>query len=127
MPELNLLGGWVSMLAGVLSGSAIGLSFHRENWLGGYSSLRRRMVRLGHIAFFGIGFLNILFGLTSNTVALPALNLSIASYGLLAANVAMPATCFLTAWREPMRHLFPIPVIAVAVAVVSMLVGWGQS
>jgi hypothetical protein len=126
MADLNLLVGWISMLAGVLSGSAIGLYFHRENWLGGYSSLRRRMVRLGHIAFFGIGFLNILFGLTSQTVPLPALNLSIASYGLIGANIAMPATCFLTAWREPMRHLFPIPVIAVTVAVVSLLAGWRQ-
>ena len=126
MTDLNLLVGWISMLAGVLSGSAIGLHFHQETWLGGYSSLRRRMVRLGHIAFFGIGFLNILFGLTSQAVPLPALNLSIASYGLLGANIAMPATCFLTAWREPMRRLFPIPVIAVAVAVVSMLAGWRQ-
>jgi hypothetical protein len=124
--DLNLLVGWISTLAGVLSGSAIGLYFHQETWLGGYSSFRRRMVRLGHIAFFGLGFLNILFGLTSQAVPLPALNLSIASYGLLGANIAMPATCFLTAWREPMRHLFPIPVIAVAVAVVSMLAGWRQ-
>jgi hypothetical protein len=126
MTDRNILVGWISILAGVLSGSAIGLYFHREHWLGGYSSLRRRMVRLGHISFFGIGFLNILFALTWQAVRLPALNLRIASYGLLVANIAMPAICFLTAWREPMRHLFPIPVIAVAVAVVSMLAGWGQ-
>ncbi|MGE0359294.1 MAG: hypothetical protein AB7H93_00880 [Vicinamibacterales bacterium] len=125
MRDPNLLAGWISMLAGVLSGAAIGLFFHREHWLGGYGSLPRRMVRLGHISFFGIGFLNILFALTVASAPLPAPHLTVASYGLLGANLAMPATCFLTAWRAPMRHLFPVPVTAVAVAIASMLLGWG--
>jgi hypothetical protein len=53
----NLLVGWVAMLAGVLSGAAIGLFFHQEEWLGGYGAYRRRMTRLGHISLFGLGFL----------------------------------------------------------------------
>lgn len=127
MSDLNLLGGWVSMLGGVLSGSVIGLFFHHDAWMGGYDSLRRRMVRLGHISFFGIGFLNILFGLTVASVPLPASHLFIASWGLIVANLAMPATCFLTAWRPLMRHLFPIPVAAAFVAIVSLILGWRQS
>jgi len=35
----------------------------------------------------------------------------------------MPACCFLAAWRKPLRHLFPIPVLAVAVGVLSILIG----
>ena len=40
------------MLAGVLSGMAMGLFFHQDGWLGGYGSFRRRLLRLGHIAFY---------------------------------------------------------------------------
>ena len=59
----NLVVGWAGMLGGVLTGAAIGLFFEREEWMGGYASFPRRLARLGHIAFFGLGFLNILFGL----------------------------------------------------------------
>ena len=50
----------------------LGLFFHRENWLGGYASLKRRMYRLGHISFFGLGAVNLLFWLTVKS--LPALS-----------------------------------------------------
>ena len=33
---------------GVVSGATIGLFFHREAFLGGYDTWRRRLVRLGH-------------------------------------------------------------------------------
>jgi hypothetical protein len=55
----NLLVGWVGMLGGVISGTLIGLFFKREDWMGGYGWFRRRLTRLGHISFFGLGFLNI--------------------------------------------------------------------
>ncbi len=54
LARFNLIAGWTSMIAGAVSGAAIGLFFHREEWMGGYASLRRRMIRLGHIAFFGL-------------------------------------------------------------------------
>ena len=47
--------GWLGMLLGVLSGAIIGLFFHREDWMGGYGSYRRRLTRLGHISFFWAG------------------------------------------------------------------------
>ena len=31
--------------------------------MGGYGSFRRRLTRLGHIAFFGLGFVNLFYGL----------------------------------------------------------------
>ena len=121
---LNLLAGWVGMLGGVASGAVIGLFFHREDWMGGYSSLRRRMTRLGHISFFGLGFLNLAFAFTVQIVALPALPLMAASWALVIGAVTMPVCCFLTAWRKPFRHLFPIPVAGVLTGVVSLLIGW---
>ena len=43
---------------------------------------------------------------------------------LLVAVIAMPTCCFLAAWRKPLRHLFPIPVIAVLAGVIPIIVGW---
>ena len=122
--SLNILVGWVAMLSGALSGAVLGLFFDREGWAGGYGSFRRRLRRLGHISFFGIGFLNLLFGLTLTAVALPPTHSLIASAGFLVAVIAMPACCFLTAWKKPLRHLFPIPVLAVLAGIIPVLLGW---
>ena len=123
----NLLAGWLGMLGGVASGAVIGLFFHREDWMGGYTSFRRRMTRLGHISFFGLGFLNMMFALTASMVALPPLALRLASLGLILGAVTMPVCCFLSAWRKPLRHLFPIPVAGLSVGIVALLAGWGAS
>jgi hypothetical protein len=123
MPALNLMGGWLGMLAGVLSGAAIGLFFHREDWMGGYQSYRRRLTRLGHISFFGLGFLNLLFAATSRDLLLSGRWLTIASWALILGAITMPLCCFLSAWRKPWRHLFPIPVLSVTTGLVSILLG----
>lgn len=127
MPVLNLVGGWVGMLAGVLSGAVVGLFFHREDWMGGYGSYRRRLTRLGHISFFGLGFLNLLFALSAPPLNLAGRSLEVASVSLMVAAIAMPICCFLSAWKKPFRHLFPIPVVAAAVGIVAVLLGWRQS
>jgi hypothetical protein len=121
---INLIGGWLGMLAGVLSGGIIGLFFYRDEWMGGYGSWRRRLTRLGHISFFGLGFLNLMFAATAGQLLLRGPFLVVASVGLLAGAITMPICCFLSAWRKPMRHLFPIPVIAVTVGIVAILAGW---
>ncbi len=122
--SLNLLTGWLGMLGGVISGSIIGLFFHQEGWMGGYSSFRRRMTRLGHLSFWGLGFMNIMFALSVRAVEVPIINAQVASVGFILGAVTMPLCCFLTAWRESFRHLFPLPVICVLVGVVSLLIGW---
>ena len=110
---MNLLAGWTSLLLGFVSGAVPGLYFWREEWLGGYSSWRRRMVRLAHIAFFGLGFINLFFALTVAQTGLSTATgpLHAASWLLLTGNVAMPAVCYLSSWRLPFRHLFFIPVL----------------
>ncbi|UWZ81847.1 hypothetical protein [Occallatibacter riparius] len=124
MPVTNLIGGWVGMLAGVLSGAVIGLLFHRDDWMGGYGSYRRRLTRLGHISFFGLGFLNLLFAATAIQLNLSGNWLATASWGLMAGAITMPVCCFLSAWRKPLRHLFPIPVLSVTAGILSILMGW---
>jgi len=122
--RFNLLVGWTSMVAGATSGAAIGLFFHNESWMGGYGSFRRRMVRLGHIAFFGLGIVNVLFALSLAAIPVPPSYGRFASSGFAVAVVTMPACCFLTAWREGFRHCFPIPVLAVLCGLGGLLGGW---
>lgn len=122
--DTNLLAGWVGMLGGVLSGMTMGLFFHQDGWLGGYGSFRRRLLRLGHIAFFGLGFLNLLFAFSVALVPIAATLTRVASTSLILGAITMPLCCFLTAWRAPFRHLFPVPVVSVLVGVVSLLLGW---
>jgi hypothetical protein len=113
LAAVNLLAGWTSVLLGFAAGAVPGLYFWREEWLGGYGSWRRRMVRLAHISFFGLGFINIFFALTVWQLGLSGGTgpLHWASWLLVAGNCAMPAVCYLAAWRLPFRQLFFIPVI----------------
>ena len=60
----NWFAGWSLILAGFLAGAVIGLGFHRDEYLGGDSSFRRRMVRLGHIALAALGIINLAFALS---------------------------------------------------------------
>ena len=120
----NLLLGWISMIAGALSGAAMGLFFHQDAWLGGYSSFRRRMVRLGHIAFFGLGIINVLFALTLAVMHVAPSFARVASIGLAVAVVTMPLCCFLTAWRPAFRFSFPVPVAGVLAGIVGLIAGW---
>ena len=121
--QLHILIGWGSVVMGAVSGALMGLFFHRDNWAGGYASFPRRMMRLGHIAFFGLGFLNLMFGLTTQAIALPDAYLDIASAGFMAGTLAMPLCCFLAAWWKPFRHLFPIPVMGVMTGIVPIILG----
>lgn len=113
----NLTFAWCWFLAGVLSGAVVGLWFHRDEWLGGYNSWRRRMLRLGHIAFFGTGLLNLCFSLTVVSVDLQGPLVDWASIALIVGAVAMPTVCFLSAWRKPLRHLFFVPVLSLLAGV----------
>jgi len=112
-PNLNLLMAWTWILAGFSSGALLGLKFARNDWLGGYSSFRRRMYRLGHISFFGLGFVNLVFWLTARTLAAPPdVLLNIASLAFVTGAVAMPVCCLLMAHQPDARPhtLFAVPV-----------------
>jgi hypothetical protein len=119
--------GWAAVLLGAASGAVIGLFFHQDTWAGGYDSFRRRMLRLGHVSFMGIGFLNFFFALTLSLITLPEVHIRISSVAFLIAVIAMPACCFLSAWKKPLRQLFPIPVVAVLTGIFPIMLGWAAS
>ena len=116
-----LAAGWTGFLGGVVSGAVIGLCFHREDWMGGYGSHRRRLTRLGHISFFGLGFVNFAFALTQFAAPLPETPARVAAGALLVGAVTMPLCCFLCAWRKPFRHGFFVPVGGVLTGVLVTL------
>ena len=118
--DINLQMAWLAILIGLLTGAGIGLFFHREDWLGGYGSWRRRMIRLGHISFFGTGFLNLAFALSVRHLGLEHVPTA-ASMGFVLGALTMPTVCFLSAWRAPFRHFFFIPVASLIVAAADFL------
>ncbi len=120
MNSMNMTVGWLGFAAGALSGALIGLRFHGEQWLGGYGSFRRRLLRLGHIACFGVGFLNVLFALSAAHEGAGAA-LYWGGLALAGAQVAMPLVCFLSAWRPSFRHFFGVPVLLLGTGVCAMI------
>jgi hypothetical protein len=119
---LNWYVGWALILCAFVTGGTLGLFFDRDEFLGGYASFRRRLIRLGHIALAALGMLNVLYGLSPwPAESLP--EASTASLCFVTGGVTMPAVCFLTGWRRGFRHLFFIPVTALLLAVVLTLRG----
>lgn len=115
---------WSWILVGMIAGAAIGMFFHRHDWLGGFDAWPRRMVRLGHIAFLGTGLLNLAFAFSIPVIApdgAASSRLELAGVFFVIGAVAMPSICFLSAWRKPMRHLFFIPAGSLITAVVLLL------
>lgn len=107
---MNLYAAWVAFLLGGLAGAVTGLYFHGEIWLGGYGSWRRRMIRLGHIAFFGLGLINLSFALTVAVFHLDS-GTALPSVLLIIGAATMPSVCYLSAFRSSFRHLFFIPAV----------------
>jgi hypothetical protein len=112
--------GWLLVLAGFVSGAMLGLGFHRADFLGGYASLRRRLVRLGHIACVALGVLNVLHALAP-WPAPGSVAAQVAGAGLALGGVAMPLVCFLAAWRPSLRHLFALPVASLVAALLAIV------
>lgn len=119
MCDLNVVVAWSGFLLGVLSGAVFGLRFANDQWMGGYGSWSRRMVRLGHIAFFGVGLLNLAYAATVGPLRWRGS--AATSIALAAANALMPAVCFLSAWKKPLRAFFVVPVGLILFATVGVL------
>ena len=109
--HVNLVMAWIWILLGFLSGSVLGLFFARENWLGGYASFKRRLYRLAHISFFGLGLANLAFYFTAQT-GIPASGLEAASWLFVAGAITMPICCVVMAHFPKALLLFGVPVLS---------------
>jgi len=108
----NLTLAWLWILLGFVTGMVLGLFFARENWLGGYGSFKRRMYRLAHISFFGLGAVNLLFWLTAQHFPLAGSSANFASGAFMIGAITMPVCCVLTAHFEKAHLIFAVPVVS---------------
>ena len=108
--HLNLLFAWLGILLGFVSGMALGLFFQREDWLGGYGSFKRRLYRLGHISFFGLGAVNLMFYLTVQPFEIDAL-ITTAGWFFVFGAISMPICCAIMAHFPRAKMLFAVPVL----------------
>jgi len=110
--HLNLVIAWLWILLGFVSGMVLGLFFHRENWLGGYASFKRRLYRLAHISFFGLGVVNLLFCLTVQNFSLAGPLVHFASLAFITGAIAMPVCCVVMAHFPKAHLIFAVPVVS---------------
>jgi hypothetical protein len=110
--HLNLVIAWLWILLGFVSGMVLGLFFHRENWLGGYASFKRRLYRLAHISFFGLGVVNLLFCLTVQNFSLTGPLVHFASLAFITGAIAMPVCCVVMAHFPKAHMIFAVPVVS---------------
>lgn len=119
MQTLHVNVAWIGIFLGFIAGAAMGLFFHNDSWLGGYSSWSRRMARLAHISFFGIAFINLAYALT--LAVYNSLTSPYASTLFILGAITMPLVCFLSAYKKKFRHLFFIPVLSLVIGTLFIL------
>lgn len=113
---MNETFGWISVLGGLGMGLYMGLKFQREEWLGGYSSFSRRMVRLAHVALVALGILNIQFAQSLPRLELSASAATAASWAFISGAILMPACCLWMAARRRHFEIFAAPIACLAAA-----------
>ena len=119
----NRVVGWASLAAGVGVGLVMGLwSFdgplQTPAWIGEYTDTSRRLVRLGHIAFLGLGFIDILIERELVRSSLGRAGRAIASWSMVIGNVLLPIALFGAAAYRPLKYFMAIPATSVFLALV---------
>ena len=122
----NRIVGFTSLAVGAGSGLIMGLwSFDGPvtvpGWLGEYGDTSRRLFRLGHIAFFGLGILNLL--LAQELVRRSSVGRleRAASLAMNFGNVFLPTTLWAAAILHPLKYLMPLPATSVLLAMLLMV------
>lgn len=113
--QLNLFIGWLWLWLGFIAGLVLGLRFHRENWLGGYTSFKRRMYRLAHISLFGLGAVNLFFWLTVKMLPASGPLCAVASWAFVVGAITMPIGCVVMAHWPKLHLIFSVPVVSLLV------------
>ncbi len=124
----NRIVGWGSLATGALTGLILGLwSFDgpmpTPGWLGAYGDTARRLARLGHIAFFGLGFINLLMARELPHVGLHERTKRMASAAMNFGNVFLPLTLFAAAAYQPLKYFMSVPATSVLLALVITFLG----
>jgi hypothetical protein len=123
--EWNRRIGWVCTCLGAVSGLILGLwsfdgPFAVPQWLGAYDDTGRRLARLGHIAFFGLGILNLLVAGELRRQVRRSWVRRTASWAMNFGNVFLPLTLFAAAAYRPFKYTMSAPALAVFLALLLM-------
>src|SRR3989338_2673297 len=115
----NIKFGWLWILLGIVSGALLGtFAFNGPIQLSpelmDYSSLPRRMLRLAHISFIGLGFLNWMYGVTVKILQIRLKKWE--STPFIFGAVTMPLFLIVSAFYEPFKYSLVIPAAALLVA-----------
>ena len=74
-----------------------------------YGDTSRRLLRLGHIGFFGIGYLNLLLAWDLPSLGLGQRAKQVAARCMNFANLFLPLTLMAAAAYQPFKYLLPVP------------------
>ena len=119
---------WIGFCLGAASGMIMGLwafdgPVPPPPGFVDYADTSRRLLRLGHIAFFGIGYLNLLLAWELPSLELGRAAKQVAARCMNFANIFLPLTLMAAAAYPPLKYLLPVPATS-AVAALS-LAAWG--
>lgn len=122
-PERNRAIGFSSLLVGVLSGMILGLwSFGGPlpvpEVIGTYDALARRFLRLGHIAFFGLGIINLAIAGHSRSLGFTRTRQNWALTLMNLGNLGLPPLLVAAAFVPGLLYLMPFPVACVLAALI---------
>ncbi len=121
MGDLNRIVAWTGMAFGAVLGLIMGLwSFDGPvappNFIGDYTDTPRRRLRLGHIACFGIGILNLLLVRElPNSGGSPRVARH-AAQAMNFGNIFLPLVLLIAAVYAPAKYLLPVPALSVFAA-----------
>ena len=121
--EANVIFGWAWMCFGFILGMTLGIWAEGKEWLGGYTSVTRRYLRLGHVAFIALSIINILYGKELALVDLGDGIKNIGSYLMIFGAVGVPITCVSAAFIRKTKYFLPLPASALLVGTIILVIG----
>ena len=121
--QINIIFGWAWMCLGFIFGMTLGMWAEEEKWLGGYTSMARRYLRLAHVAFIALSVINILYGKELGSVALPAHIKNIGSVLMIFGAAGVPIACISAAFYRKAKYFLPLPASAVLIGTAILVVG----
>jgi acyl carrier protein len=121
-----------SLMLGAASGLVLGLwafggPLPKPAWFGDYGETSRRLFRLGHIAFFGLGILNLILIRQLQALALSERSVRRALASMNFGNLVLPPALLATGAHAPFVYLLPVPALCIFLALaIATFGGWRQ-
>lgn len=122
-PDTSITFGFTWITIGILLGAPMALAFLKADWLGGYGSLDRRLLRLSHIAFIMLSLLNVIYGYAMQTGAIEGPWERPALLHLMIGSILLPLTLLAGIFAKRALWFLPVPFLQVFAATVLAAIG----